>query len=172
MTAEVARLDGEAARGHVAGLGDVLADCVEGGASVGFMASLSAEEARAYYETVCEEVDAGRRVLLAAFAADQLVGTVQLIVAMLPNALHRGEIAKLLVRRSARGRGVARELMARAESEARAAGKTLLVLDTATGSEAERLYDTLGWTRVGTVPGWALYPDGAPCATTMFFKSL
>jgi GNAT superfamily N-acetyltransferase len=169
---EILVLDGEAARAHVPALAAVLLDCVEGGASVGFMSPFTAESARDFFGSVCDEVDAGRRLLLAAFEGGGLVGTVQLLLAMLPNALHRGEVAKLLVRRSARGRGVAGTLMARAEAVARAAGKTRLVLDTATGSDADRLYERLGWTRVGEVPGYALHPDGAPCAATFFYKQL
>ena len=118
------------------------------------------------------EVEQGRRLLLAAFAGEELVGTVQVALAMQPNSPHRAEIAKLLVHRSARRRGIAQLLMERAEAEARAEGKTLLVLDTVTGDAAERLYERLGWTRVGVIPGYALYPDGRPCDTTVFWKSL
>ena len=101
-----------------------------------------------------------------------LVGTVQVVLALPPNQPHRAEIAKLLVHRSARRRGIAELLMERAEAEARVEGKTLLVLDTVTGDDAERLYERLGWTRVGVIPGYALYPDGRPCDTTVFWKSL
>jgi GNAT superfamily N-acetyltransferase len=97
---------------------------------------------------------------------------VQVILAVPPNQLHRGEIAKLLVRRSARGRGVARRLMERAEDEARREGKTLLVLDAVTDGDAARLYGRLGWTTVGVIPGYALFPDGRPCDTTIVWKSL
>ncbi|MEO5576658.1 MAG: GNAT family N-acetyltransferase, partial [Gaiellaceae bacterium] len=107
-----------------------------------------------------------------AFAADELVGTVQVILAMPPNQPHRAEIAKLLVHSSARGRGIARRLMAQAEIEAGAEGKTLLVLDAVTGGDAARLYDRLGWTTVGVVPNYALYPDGRLCDTTVFWKAL
>ena len=164
-------LEGDAARAGVAGLADVLLDCVEGGASVSFMASLTRGEAQAFFEAACAEVAAGRRLLLAAFEGDELVGTVQVFLATPPNGPHRGEIAKLLVRRSARGRGIGVALMERAESEARLAGKTLLVLDTASGA-AERIYTQLGWTRVGEVPDYALYPDGRPVATTFFYKRI
>jgi GNAT superfamily N-acetyltransferase len=118
------------------------------------------------------EVGRVRRLLLAAFDGGRVVGTVQVILALPPNQPHRGEIAKLLVHRSARRRGVARLLMERAESEASAEGKTLLVLDTVTGDPAERLYERLGWTRVGVIPGYALYPDGRPCDTTVFWKAV
>jgi GNAT superfamily N-acetyltransferase len=168
---DVRVLEGGAARAGVAGLADVLLDCVQGGASVSFMASLTRAEAEAFYEAACEDVAAGRRLLLAAFDGEELVGTVQVLLATPPNAPHRGEIAKFLVRQSARGRGIGAALMERAEAEARAAGKTLLVLDTASGA-ADRIYTQLGWTRVGEVPGYALYPDGRPVATTFFYKRI
>ena len=154
------------------GLAGVLADCVAGGASVSYMAPFSHDDARDAFAGFAAEVEQGRRLLVAAFADGALVGTVQVILAVPPNQPHRGEIAKLLVHRSARGRGVARQLMEHAEVEARTEGKTLLVLDTVTGEAAERLYERLGWTRVGVIPGYALYPDGRPCDTTVFWKSL
>jgi GNAT superfamily N-acetyltransferase len=150
----------------------VLADCVAGGASVSYMAPFSHDQARDAFEAVAREVEQGRRLLLGAFAEGRLVGTVQVVLALPPNQPHRAEIAKLLVHRSARKRGIAQLLMEHAESEARAEGKTLLVLDTVTGDDAERLYTRLGWTRVGVIPGYALYPDGRPCDTTVFWKAL
>ncbi|MDQ3065708.1 MAG: GNAT family N-acetyltransferase [Actinomycetota bacterium] len=153
-------------------LAAVLHDCVEGGASVSYMAPFSREDARGAFEGFATEVERGNRLLLAAFAGGELVGTVQVILASPPNQPHRGEIAKLLVHRTARGRGVAQLLMQGAESEARAEGKSLLVLDTVTGDGAERLYERLGWTRVGVIPNYALYPDGRPCDTSVFWKSV
>jgi GNAT superfamily N-acetyltransferase len=117
-------------------------------------------------------VEQGRRLLLAAFADGELVGSVQVVFAPHPNQPHRADIARMLVRRSARRRGIGERLMAAAEREALAEGRTLLVLDTVTGDDAERLYERLGWTRVGVIPGYALYPDGRPCDTTVFFKQL
>jgi GNAT superfamily N-acetyltransferase len=169
---EIRRLGAADANEHLDGLAAVLADCVAGGASVSYMAPFSHEDARAAFEAVAADVAQGRRLLLAAFDDGRLVGTVQVNLALPPNQPHRGEIAKLLVHRSARRRGIAQLLMERAESEARAEGKTLLVLDTVTGDAAERLYARLGWTRVGVIPGYALYPDGRPCDTTVFWKSL
>ncbi len=169
---EIRRLGGTELHAQLDGLAGVLADCVAGGASVSYMAPFPHEQARAAFEAFAGEADQGRRLILAAFAEGQLVGTVQVILALPPNQPHRGEIAKLLVHRSARRRGIAQLLMEHAESEARAEGKTLLVLDTVTGDNAERLYTRLGWTRVGVIPGFALYPDGRPCATTFFFKEL
>ena len=169
---EVRRLAGAELEEHLDELAAVLADCVDGGASVGYLAPFSPARARAELEGMAAEVDRGRRLLLAAFDGGRVVGTVQVILALPPNQPHRGEIAKLLVHRSARRRGVARLLMERAESEASAEGKTLLVLDTVTGDPAERLYERLGWTRVGVIPGYALYPDGRPCDTTVFWKAV
>ncbi|TML83963.1 MAG: GNAT family N-acetyltransferase [Actinobacteria bacterium] len=169
---EIRRLGPTEVHAHLDGLAAVLSDCVAGGASVSYMAPFSHEQARAAFESFAVEVEQGRRLLLGAFAEGRLVGTVQVILALPPNQPHRAEIAKLLVHRSARKRGIAQLLMERAESEARAEGKTLLVLDTVTGDAAERLYTRLGWTRVGVIPGYALYPDGRPCDTTVFWKAL
>lgn len=167
---EVRRLDAREARVHLDGLAAVLHDCVEGGASARYLAPFSPTQAREAFTTVAQDVEQGRRVLLAAFLGHELVGTVQVALAQQPNSPHRAEIAQLLVRRSARRRGIAEALMGAAEAEARAEGKTLLVLDTVTGDDAERLYVRLGWTRVGVIPGYALYPDGRPCDTTVFWK--
>ena len=150
----------------------MLADCVAGGASVSYLEPFAHEDARAAFVDWADEVEQGRRVILAAFDGSELVGTVQVILAVPPNQPHRGEIAKLLVHRSARRRGVAQTADGAVEVEARAEGKTLLVLDTVTGDAAERLYTRLGWTTVGVIPNYALYPDGRPCDTTVFFKAL
>lgn len=169
---EIRRLDAAAARAHLDGLAAVLVDCVEGGASVRYLAPFSHEQARDAFAAVARDVESGARVLLAAFLGRELVGTVQVALVQQPNSPHRAEIVQLLVHRSARRRGIAQRLMEHAEREARAAGKTLLVLDTVTGDAAERLYERLGWNRVGVIPSYALYPDGRPCDTTVFFKTL
>jgi ribosomal protein S18 acetylase RimI-like enzyme len=169
---EIRRLGAAEVRAQIDGLAAVLVDCVEGGASVRYMAPFSPAEARSAFEAVAGEVEQGRRLVLAAFAEEELVGTVQVALAMQPNSPHRAEIVQLLVKRSARRRGIAERLMAQAEREALAEGKTLLVLDTVTGDDAERLYERLGWTRVGVIPGYALYPDGRPCDSTVFWKEL
>jgi len=169
---EVRRLGPADLQEHLDGLARVLADCVAGGASVSYMDPFSHEDARRAFEGFVAEAERGHRLVLAAFDDGELVGTVQGILALPPNQPHRGEIAKFLVRRSARGRGVARRLMEHAEDEARAEGKMLLVLEAVTGGDAARLYDRMGWTTVGVIPGYALYPDGRPCDTTVFWKSL
>ncbi|HEY7604707.1 MAG TPA: GNAT family N-acetyltransferase [Gaiellaceae bacterium] len=168
----VERLGADSAREHRDRLAAVLVDCVEGGASVSFMAPFSLDDARAYFASIEPEVAVGTRVLLAAFLDGDVVGTVQVTAAWPPNQPHRADVAKLLVRRSSRNRGIGRKLMERAEAEAREQGWTLLVLDTVTGDPAERLYEQMGWTKVGVIPGFALYPDGRPCDTTVFYKTL
>ena len=169
---EIRRLGGAELLSELDGLAAVLHDCVAGGASVSYMAPFSHEQARSAFEAFAAEAEQGRRLILAAFTDGDLVGTVQVILVLPPNQPHRAEIAKLLVHRSARRRGIAELLMERAEAEARAEGKTLLVLDTVTGDPAERLYQRMGWNTVGVIPGYALYPDGRPCDTTVFWKSL
>jgi GNAT superfamily N-acetyltransferase len=168
----VRTVDGAEARALLDELAAVLEDCVAGGASVSYMLPFSHAQAREAFEGMVAEVERGRRLLLCAFAGEELVGTVQVITALPPNQQHRGEIAKLLVRRDARRQGIAQRLMEHAEAEARRAGKTLLLLDTVTGADGERLYARMGWTRVGVVPGFALFPDGRPCDTTYFFKTI
>lgn len=167
---EIRRLEGPEARARLDDLAAVLHDCVGRGASVGYMEPFSPNDAHAAFAGFVAEVEAGNRVLLAAFAGERLVGTVQVALAFMPNQPHRGEIVKLLVHGDARRRGVARLLMEGAEAEALAEGKTLLVLDAVTGGDAERLYERLGWNRVGVIPNYALFPDGSLCDTTYFWK--
>lgn len=169
---EIRRFAAGEVRDQLDALGRVLVDCVAGGASVSYLMPFSQADARAAFEGFAAAVEQGERLLLAAFAEGELVGTVQVILALSPNQPHRAEIAKLLVHRSARRRGVGRLLLEQAEREARAEGRTLLVLDTVTGDDAERLYARLGWTKAGVIPGYALYPDGRPCDTTIFYKAL
>jgi GNAT superfamily N-acetyltransferase len=157
---------------YVGALADVLLDCVAGGASVSFMASLSKAGAESFFSQVLTGVQQEQRIVLAAFVDSQLVGTVQIVTATPDNQPHRADIAKLLVHRSARGQGIAKRLMQQAEETSRLAGKSLLVLDTVTGGDAERLYAGLGWTRVGVIPNYALFPDGRLCDTTIFYKQL
>lgn len=167
-------LTGEEAAARAGELAEVLVDCVEGGASVGFMAPLTPERAARFWDGVARGVAAGERILLVAEdpSSGEIAGTVQVVLDLPENQPHRADVAKMLVRRSARRRGLGGALMRAAAEAARAAGRTLLVLDTVTGSDAERLYARLGWTRVGVVPGYALMPDGRPCDTTVFYRTL
>jgi GNAT superfamily N-acetyltransferase len=169
---QIRKLSATEARQHVGALAEVLLDCVQGGASVSFMASLSKAEAEAFFQKVVEGVERGERILLAAFLDSDLLGTVQIITATPPNQPHRADVAKLLVHRSARGQGIAKRLMEEVEEASRSAGKTLLVLDTVSGGDAERLYVRLGWTKSGVIPNYALFPDGRFCDTTVFWKGL
>lgn len=153
-------------------LSSVLMDCVEGGASVSFMHPLTRERALEFWRGVANGVSAGERTLLVAEDASGICGTVQLILALPENQPHRADVAKMLVHRRARRRGVGARLLGAAEGAARAAGKSLLVLDTVTGGDAMRLYARAGWTRVGDIPGYALLPQGGLCATTVFYRQL
>lgn len=154
------------------GLAHLLIDCVDGGASVSFMSPLPVERALAFWRRVAAGVASGERALLVAEDAAGIAGTVQLILDQPDNQPHRADLAKMLVHRRARRRGLGAALMRAAETLARECGKSLLVLDTVTGSDAERLYARLGWQRVGVIPGYALLPRGGLCATTYFYRNL
>lgn len=169
---EIRELSAAEGREQQKALAEVLWDCVEGGASVSFMSPFSRADAEAFFETVLNEMEQGKRILLAAFHEAILVGTVQVIAATPPNQPHRADIAKLLVSRAARAQGVGARLMEEAERTARRVGKTLLVLDTVTGGSGEKLYLRLGWTKVGVIPNYALFPDGRFCDTTVFWKQV
>lgn len=154
------------------GLANVLIDCVEGGASVSFMYPLARERAVAFWRRVADGAAKGERALLIAEDSQGISGTVQLMLAQPENQPHRADVAKMLVHRRARRQGIGAALMHAAESTARECGKTLLVLDTVTGGDAERLYQRLGWERVGVIPGYALMPRGGFCSTTIFYRKL
>src|SRR5438477_215569 len=157
---------------EIEGLSDVLIDCVEGGASVSFMLPMSRAKADAFWRSTAASVARGERVVLGAEdAAGTIVGTAQVILAQPENQPHRGDLAKMLVHRRARRRGVGAALLVAAERSALSAGKTLLVLDTAS-DDAERRYARQGWQRCGAIPNYALWPDGRPCTTTFFYKFL
>lgn len=172
-TVTVRRLGAQEAAAAVEALADVLVDCVEGGASVSFMLPLARGKALAFWRGVADGVARGERVLLVAEdGAGLIVGTVQLVTAMPDNQPHRADVAKMLVHRRARRAGVGQRLLAALDAVAREEGKSVLVLDTVTGGDAERLYARAGWQRVGVVPKFALMPDGAWCATSFFYKHL
>src|SRR5688572_24341751 len=167
----VRRVGADEAAACIDGLADVLIDCVEGGASVSFMLPMTRDKALAFWRGVADGVARGERVLLVAEDGERrILGTVQVILAMPENQPHRGDVAKMLVHRTARRRGIAQRLMTAVDEAAREEGKSVLVLDTVTGGDAERLYQRAGWQRVGSVPRYALMPDGPYCATTYFYK--
>ena len=156
----------------VAALAEVLADCVSGGASVGFMAPLGQAKAELFWRRVAESAARGERLVFIAEEGGVVVGTAQLILDLPENQPHRAEVAKVLVRRGARRKGVGAALMKAIEAAARAASKTLLALDTTSGADADRLYERLGWVRFGVMPGHALWPDGRLSDTAFFYKRL
>lgn len=165
---EIARLT----PAEIAALGGLLAECIEGGASVGFVLPATREKMDTFWGRVGATLERGaRRLLVAEDARGAIVGTVQLVDPSSENQPHRADVAKMLVRPSARGKGVGAALLAAVEALARRHGKTLLVLDTAT-PEADRLYRRQGWQLVGEVPEYALFPDGRPCATRFYYKKL
>jgi len=153
------------------GLARVLIDCVEGGASVSFMHPLSLPKALAFWRRVASDVERGARAVLVAEDATGIVGTVQVVLEQPENQPHRADISKMLVHRRARRRGVGAALIRAAEEAARQSGKSLLVLDTASG-DAERLYARLGWTLAGIIPDYALWPHGGLCRTSFYYRKL
>lgn len=154
-------------------LNEVLIDCVAGGASVGFMHPLTPEKATGFWQAIARDVENQDRVVLVAIDDNQqIVGTVQISFAQSENQPHRADVVKLLVHQRARRRGIAQLLMQQLDAVALTHGKNVLVLDTATGSSAEMLYQSIGWQRAGELPKYALMPDGALCSTTFYYKHL
>lgn len=166
----IRQLDETEALSVLPDLCDILADCVEDGASVGFIAPFTPSDAEPFWRGVIAGVGRGEVLLFVAEADGRVAGTVQVGFAQKPNQPHRGDLMKLLVHRRARGLGLSKLLMQAAEEATVKAGRSLLVLDTATGELAERIYERLGWQRTGVIPDYALFPDGRYCDTTVFYK--
>jgi ribosomal protein S18 acetylase RimI-like enzyme len=156
----------------IAALADILVEAVAHGASVSFMHPLAPEVAADFWAQSLAAAEAGRRVVLGALEAGELVGTVTVHLDCPPNQPHRGEIAKLMTRVDRRGRGVARLLMLEAERVARERGRTLLTLDTGTEDGAGPLYEKLGYTRAGVIPDYALKPYGGLQGTIIYWKRI
>lgn len=169
-------LDAAALEHYRRDLVTLLADAVNGGASVSFLAPLDPEIAHDYWRNVALDVAGGRRVVLAALDVEReaaaVVGCVHLVLDTPPNGRHRADVQKLLVRSSHRRRGIAAALMARAEVEAQRLGRSLLVLDTQAGSSAETLYARLGYCRAGVIPRYALNYNGSELIETVLFYKL
>lgn len=172
MTTTIRIADAQAARAAIPDLCEILSDCINGGASLGFMLPFEPKDAAGYWQDIAAQVAAGGIILCFAEREGKVVGAVQVGLASKPNQPHRGDLMKLLVHRSARGLGLSRRLMEEVEAEAVRRGRSLLVLDTATGSEAEAIYPRFGWERVGVIPDYALWPQGGFCATTLFYKRI
>lgn len=168
----IRRLTAEEARAAQRRLAAILQDAVHNGASVGYLAPLSRADALAYWDSIIPTLATPQRILLVAEIDGEIAGTVQLVLETRPNGNHRAEVSKLLVHTDYRRRGIARALMQHIEAEARAAGRTLLVLDTQTGEPAEELYVQLGYARTGVVPAYARFPNGRLGATTFMHKLL
>ncbi|MEU5389982.1 GNAT family N-acetyltransferase [Streptomyces tibetensis] len=166
------RLDEARLLEHAGTLADLLCDTVNGGASVGFLAPLTRAEALAWWEERAADVAAGRLAVWAACEGERVLGTVSLAFPGKTNSRHRAELVKLMVHREARGRGLGRGLLATAQDAAAAAGVTLLHLDTETGSPAENLYRSAGWTPIGAIPDYAADPGGVLRPTTIYYKRL
>lgn len=171
-TIAIEPLDAEGARTAIPALAAILADAVAGGASVGFMADATAAEYESFWQGVADDVAAGRTVLFVARLDGAIVGTTQIHLIGKANQPHRAEIAKMLIHSAARRRGIASLLLRAAETEALRRGRTLLVLDTDGASAAHALYTSLGFVEVGTIPRYALMPDGSDCGATFFYKDL
>jgi GNAT superfamily N-acetyltransferase len=158
---------------EIRALCDVLIDCVEGGASVSFLLPMTEAKARQFWNGVAASALRGERLVFIAEEPDgRIIGTTQVVWAQAENQPHRADVAKMLVHRRARRAGVGAALLAAAERGALDNGRTLLVLDTVTDSDGYRLYERSGWQRCGEIPDYALWPDGSPCPTTVYFKSL
>ena len=169
----IRELDGAEALARVGELAEVLRDCVEGGASVGFMLPLAGGRPEAFWQHVAAGVSEGKRHLFVAEDGDgRICGTLSLVIDMPDNQPHRADVSKMLVHRRMRRQGVAERLLRVVEARARELGKTTLVLDTVTGSDASRVYERLEWQKAGDIPNYALMPDGPPCSTTYYFKPL
>ena len=153
-------------------LSDILIEAVADGASVSFMHPVSPEAAEAFWDRSLGAATRGERVLLGAWDADALIGTVTLLLDCADNQPHRAEIAKLIVRPSHRGRGIATALMRAAETVAVERGRSLLVLDTAEEGGAAELYEGLGFQRVGLIPDYAFKPHGGLNGTLIYFKRI
>lgn len=169
---QIRELDAAETERRLAELAEVLVDAVDAGASVNFLRGLTPQAAEGFWRTQLPALQAGSRRLLVAEVDGRIAGTVVLTFAHQPNQPHRGDISKMLVHRSCRKRGLGARLLAEAEATAARHGRTLLVLDTETGSAGERLYTRAGWLRIGEIPGYALSVDGVPLSATFFYKQL
>lgn len=153
-------------------LAGLLIEAVEAGASIGFMAGLDEADASAFWAARIAAVAAGDCCLLLAFAEGRLAGTVSLMTGTPPNQPHRADVSKMIVGTNFRRRGVGAALLAAVEAEALARGRTTLVLDTISVSDAARLYERGGWQRIGEIAAYALMPDGVMAPTTVYARHL
>ncbi|MFE9425113.1 GNAT family N-acetyltransferase [Kitasatospora sp. NPDC006697] len=168
----VALLDPAGFEAALPGLAELLAATVAGGASLGFRLPFDPSGAADWWRTQQPALAAGDLLLWTAAGPDRCAGTVALQLTRKANGSHRAEVVKLMVHPTARRQGLAARLLATAEAAAAERGITLLVLDTEAGSGAEGLYRAAGWTRFGTVPGYATDPAGRPHDGSFYYKQL
>jgi GNAT superfamily N-acetyltransferase len=168
----IVSLTAEQAEGALDQLSDLLIDAVDSGASIGFLPPLAREDAQSYWRSVIAAMREGRRILLAAVDGDLVQGSVQLDLEMRVNGNHRAEAMKLFVHRRARRQGLARSMMAEVETAARRIGRTLLIMDTRKGGEAEKMCQALGYVCFGDVPGYARSSDGTLHTTAFYYRQL
>jgi GNAT superfamily N-acetyltransferase len=168
----VRALDTAAAASGARALGRLLKACVDDGASVSFMPPFELADAETFYGRRAKDIAAGKRVVLVAWLDGVMAGTVMLDLDTPPNQPHRLDLQKMLVSPNMRRRGIARVLLQAAETEARAAGRWLMVLDTTTGSAGDAVYRSMGWLEVGSIPDFAYNPDGSLSGTTLFYKKI
>jgi GNAT superfamily N-acetyltransferase len=169
---DIRELSAEEAERRLTELGEVLADAVDGGASVNFLRGFTLGQAADFWSSQLAAIGAGKRRLLVAEEGGKIAGTVVVTFAHQPNQQHRADISKMLVHRRCRRRGLGARLLAAAEATAARPGRTQLVLDTESGSSGERLYARAGWVKIGEIPGYALSVDGVPVAASFFYKQL
>ena len=173
MSQVIRALDPEEAYARREELVALLVDAVESGASVNFVVPMTARKADVWWDGALASHARGERLILVSEEGGTLTGTVQLVFAPQENQSFRADIAKMLVLQSARRRGLGAALLRAAEEEARRRGRTLLTLDTESGSAGERLYAAEGWIKFGEVPGYAMRADGtARQAASFFYKEL
>lgn len=170
-TIDIHLLDAPSAEPLIPALIGLLQDAVST-ASLGFWHPLERVDAEAYWRGVLAEVTDGHRWLWVALRDGEVIGSLQLAPAVKENAPHRAEVQKLMALSSTRRQGIGRRLMEEMERLAREQRRTLLVLDTNTGSDAETFYDAIGYTRVGVIPRYTVERDGSEHATTLFYKWL
>ncbi|MET7644391.1 GNAT family N-acetyltransferase [Streptomyces sp. NPDC005426] len=169
---EIVRVSGPELVTYADELAALLVETVDGGSSVGFLAPLDRGEAACWWRERAAPVDAGLQQVWIARDGERIAGTIGLARTPLPNARHRAEVGKLMVRPSAQGRGLGRRLLEAAERSAAEDGVTLLILDTESGSLAERLYRSAGWTECGSIPDYAADPAGVLKPTTFYYKAV
>jgi len=166
---ELSAADVEAAADALARL---TVDAHASGMALGLAGPLTHERAAAEWRGTAPQLHPRNRVMLGAFDGDELVGTVQLVRAAAGNGAHRAEIVRFAVRGDRRGRGIGRVLLDAAVARARELDLSLLWLTTHADTDSDRIYERLGWTRAGVIPGWAARPDGELVANVFYYLAL